>query len=212
MTQQCTVTAVGNILTHLSPPWGARQPQVATPFHSIRPPGMSVHDYLERISKYFQCSHQCFVICMVYLDRITKHHPEYMVNILNVHRLLVTGIMVAAKFWDDVHYRNSYYAMAAGLATSELNTLESGFLRLLQWRLHVSSEEYNLYQDLVHLAASGEVAPFCSRLEHPGHKGLCSAKEAEDMEESTDAGDSEEDEAEEEEGQEGHWNLFDNNV
>ncbi|KAG5099322.1 hypothetical protein JHK82_044374 [Glycine max] len=58
--------------------------------------------YLERIFKYANCNPSCFVVAYVYLDRFTQRQPSLPINTFNVHRLLITSVMVAAKFMDDI--------------------------------------------------------------------------------------------------------------
>jgi|Transcript_67931 hypothetical protein len=147
------VPALANVLSHMASLSG--RPQRATRFHAIRPPQLSICDYLSRISTYFQCSHECFVLGLVYIDRIVKLHPEFTICHLNIHRLLVTSIMLSAKFFDDVYYSNSYYAKVGGVRTQELNALEAQFLVLIQWKLHVLPQEYDQYRNHVLMAVRG---------------------------------------------------------
>merc|ERR1719238_157854 len=136
------VAALANVLTHLASLAGAGRPKKVTHFHCVSAPQLSIHDYLMRISKYFQCSHECFVLCLVYIDRIVKREPKFTICDLNIHRLLVTSVMLAAKFFDDVYYSNAYYAKVGGVRTQELNALEALFLKLIEYRLHVLPHEY----------------------------------------------------------------------
>merc|ERR1719409_2507088 len=140
----------------------ATAPQRVTRFHAIRAPQLSIHDYLMRIAKYFQCSSECFVLCLIYIDRIVKQHPEFTISNLNIHRLLVTSVMLAAKFFDDVYYSNAYYAKVGGVKTKEVNALESQFLQLIDWKLHVSPQEYDQYRNHVYMAVRGGV-PMCQQ-------------------------------------------------
>ncbi|OIW09237.1 hypothetical protein TanjilG_26450 [Lupinus angustifolius] len=70
-------------------------------FHGVRAPNISIPKYLERIYKYTNCSPSCFVVGYVYIDRLTHKYPHSLVISLNVHRLLVTSVMVASKMLDD---------------------------------------------------------------------------------------------------------------
>lgn len=79
-------------------------------FHALRPPAISIKDYLQRVAKYAACSGECFVLALVYIDRIIQSNPTFVVNSLNIHRLLITSIMLAAKFFDDQYFNNAYYA------------------------------------------------------------------------------------------------------
>lgn len=152
------VPALASVLTHLAS-LAAPRPQRVTRFHAVRDPQLSVHEYLMRIQTYFQCSHECFVLGLVYIDRIVKLHPEFTICKLNIHRLLVTSVMLAAKFFDDVYYSNAYYAKVGGVKTAELNALEALFLKLIEWRLHVLPQEYEQYRNHVLTAVRGLPAP-----------------------------------------------------
>lgn len=152
--RQVLVTALAHVLTHLAS-LGHRQ-QRFTCFHAVRVPRLSVHEYLSRVATYFHCSDQCLVLSLVYIDRIVKLRPEFVVSTLSIHRLLMTSVMVAAKFWDDVFYSNAHYAKVGGVTASECSALEAQFLKLINWRLHVLPQEYATYLNQVLVAAWGQ--------------------------------------------------------
>jgi len=60
--------------------------------------------------------------------------------------------MLAVKFFDDVYYSNAYYAKVGGVKTKEVNTLEQHFLRLIDWQLAVTPQEYEQYRNQVFAA------------------------------------------------------------
>ncbi|OMO60173.1 Cyclin P/U [Corchorus capsularis] len=114
-------------------------------FHGVRAPNISIPKYLERIYKYTNCSPSCFVVGYVYIDRLAHKHPDSLLISLNVHRLLVTSVMVAAKMLDDVHYNNAFYARVGGVSNAELNRLEIELLFLLDFGVMVSSRVFESY-------------------------------------------------------------------
>lgn len=61
-------------------------------------------------------------------------------------RILVTAVILAAKFFDDVYFSNSFYARIGGLPSSEMNVLEAHFLNLIKYNLYVSPREYEAYR------------------------------------------------------------------
>ncbi|KAL1351495.1 hypothetical protein HN51_015415 [Arachis hypogaea] len=117
---------------------------VVTVFHGLRAPTLSVQKYIDRIFKYAGCSPSCFVVAHIYVDRFLQH-TEVKLTSLNVHRLLITSIMVAAKFMDDAFFNNAYYARVGGVSTSELNRLEMSFLFGIDFRLQVSIGTFGKY-------------------------------------------------------------------
>ncbi|KAG6722365.1 hypothetical protein I3842_03G155500 [Carya illinoinensis] len=114
-------------------------------FHGVRAPSISVQRYLERLYKYTNCSPSCFVVGYVYIDRLVHRHPDSLVISLNVHRLLVTSVMVASKMLDDEHYNNAFFARAGGVSNAELNRLELELLFLLDFGVTVSSRVFEIY-------------------------------------------------------------------
>lgn len=122
-------------------------------FHSVQMPNISIYDYMSRIFTFFNCSGSCYVAALVYLDRVNKRQAEVTVSKLSSHRLLVTSVMVAAKFYDDTFYSNAYYAFLGGLTTKEINSLEASFLKLLNWSLHIYPEEFKVYTDICRACA-----------------------------------------------------------
>lgn len=71
-------------------------------FHGLTRPTISIETYLQRIFKYANCSSSCYIVAYVYLDRFTQRHPALPLNSFNVHRLLITSVMLSAKFMDDM--------------------------------------------------------------------------------------------------------------
>ncbi|KAK9137264.1 hypothetical protein Sjap_007858 [Stephania japonica] len=112
-----------------------------TIFHGLGAPTLSIRQYIERIFKYSSCSPSCFVVAHIYLDRYLQRGDVYLTS-LNVHRLLITSVMIAAKFVDDAFFNNAYYAKVGGVSTAEMNRLEMDFLFSLNFRLHVTVDAF----------------------------------------------------------------------
>ena len=122
-------------------------PTQVTPFHSSRPPAITVKSYLEdRILKYAGCSEETFILALIYMDQVVQFNPDFVISSLNVHRLLITAIMLASKFFDDVYYNNSYYARVGGISNQEVNSLEMEMLRMISFSLFVQPEQYERYR------------------------------------------------------------------
>lgn len=116
-----------------------------SPFYGVREPGISLEKYIERIYKYTSCSPSCFVVGFVYIDRLLHKYPDSLLVSLNVHRLLLTSVLVASKILDDVHYNNAFYARVGGVSITELNRLEIELLFLLDFKVTVSSRVFESY-------------------------------------------------------------------
>jgi len=136
-------------------------------FHAQRPPAISISDYLLRIAKYALCSGECFVLALVYIDRIIQQNPTFVVNSLNIHRLLITSVMLAAKFFDDQYFNNAYYAKVGGVPANEMNSLEVEFLFMTNFNLFVTTETYKQYYQELWNHANSNSACGCSASKVP---------------------------------------------
>lgn len=117
-----------------------------TKFHALKAPGISIKQYLERIHKYASCTTECFILALIYIDRLIENN-NFILSELNAHRVIITAILLAAKFFDDAYYNNAYYAKVGGVLVSEMNGLEVEFLFRINFSLHVKPEIFAKYQD-----------------------------------------------------------------
>eukprot|EP00755_Sulcionema_specki_P032698 Sspe_Gene.99298::Locus_72780_Transcript_1_1_Confidence_1.000_Length_517::g.99298::m.99298 len=73
------------------------------PRHGVQ---LSVNDYLVRIVRNAHCSPQVFVVMAILMERYLDK-KRIAVSYINVHRLILTCFVVAAKLRDDVLYWGS---------------------------------------------------------------------------------------------------------
>jgi len=112
------------------------------PFDALSEPKITVPCYFERIRQYSQATPETILCAVVLIRRIARNTGLVVTN-LNVHRLLVTAIMVFAKFYDDEIDSNARWARIAGVKKIEMNNLEVEFLNRCQFDLRVSQEEFH---------------------------------------------------------------------
>ncbi|KAK2998517.1 hypothetical protein RJ639_023762 [Escallonia herrerae] len=124
-------------------PWSASSNKRIFECHET--PDMTIQSYLERIFRYTRAGPSVYVVAYVYIDRFCGFHPEFRISARNVHRLLITTIMVASKYVEDMNYRNSYFARVGGFTTKEMNKLELEFLFMMGFKLHVNVSVFESY-------------------------------------------------------------------
>jgi hypothetical protein len=93
-------------------------------FNSSTIPSISLEDFLRRLHKYTQFSAECLVIAIVYIDRYNMEMPEFSLNNLNVHKMVLTAVLLSAKFQDDFYYDNKAFEFAGGVNAMHLHELE----------------------------------------------------------------------------------------
>ncbi|KAJ8635755.1 hypothetical protein MRB53_010022 [Persea americana] len=120
-------------------------------FDCITRPSISIQSYLERIVRLADCSPSCYVVAYIYLDRFIKNQPWCPITFYNVHFLVLTSVMVSAKFMDDIHYNNGYYAQIGAVSSTKyMNFLEKNFLFDLNFELNVTVSDFYSYVSLLH--------------------------------------------------------------
>ncbi|EXC36981.1 hypothetical protein L484_000801 [Morus notabilis] len=131
--------------------------EIITIFHGSKAPAMSMKRYVERIFKYSNCSTSCYVFAYIYIERFLQKRASFYLTSLTVHRLLITSVMLAAKFLDDATESNAYYAEVGGVSTEEMNELEMAFLFSLEFSLLVTAEDFAHYCQYLEVKVAGEI-------------------------------------------------------
>ncbi|KAL9109611.1 MAG: hypothetical protein Q9227_005791 [Pyrenula ochraceoflavens] len=106
-----------------------------TRFHSRAPPGISVRDYLQRLTQHATLSQPILLSMVYYIDRLCALYPAFTINSLTVHRFLIASATVASKGLSDSFWTNKTYAKVGGVSLKELALLELEFLCRLEWRI-----------------------------------------------------------------------------
>uniref|UniRef100_J3M020 Cyclin n=1 Tax=Oryza brachyantha TaxID=4533 RepID=J3M020_ORYBR len=120
-------------------------PAAASPFRATTKPDISVRAYMARIARFAGCSPACYVVAYIYLDRLLRRRRAHSVDSYSVHRLLITAVLAAVKFMDDICYNNAYFAKVGGVSLPEMNYLEVDFLFGVGFDLNVSPETFGHY-------------------------------------------------------------------
>jgi len=116
-----------------------------TKFRALRLPKITISAYIRRIVFYSNCSEECFVIALIYIERLVGRNKNFFINEFNVHRLILTSVMLAAKYYDDNHFDNAYYSRVGGLSCKEINELERELLLMINFNVHVENELFTAW-------------------------------------------------------------------
>lgn len=106
-----------------------------TRFHSRAPPGISVLDYLQRLTTHATLSPPILLSMVYYIDKLCAIYPAFTMTSLTVHRFLITSATVASKGLSDSFWTNRTYARVGGVSVKELALLELEFLVRMNWRI-----------------------------------------------------------------------------
>ncbi|MCJ1340335.1 hypothetical protein MMC09_005629 [Bachmanniomyces sp. S44760] len=130
-----------------------------TRFHSRAPPGISVIDYLQRLTTHATLSPPILLSMVYYIDRLCALYPAFTISSLTVHRFLITSATVASKGLSDSFWTNNTYARVGGVSLKELALLELEFLWRVEWRIVPKPEVLvDYYRSLVERSEGFEIA------------------------------------------------------
>ena len=175
--QEAVITILGKVLdvtvarAAQDPHRGAQVHSSLRVFQGGRRCPLKPSAFLARMLKYGHCSPCCLLVAMVYLQRINLRCSSTLVMTPhNIQRLLLTAVMLASKFLDDLFCSNQQvkhtprvcpcarrwsqarltcrrtllqWASIGDLQLREMNELELHMLKLLDFSLSISREIYN---------------------------------------------------------------------
>mmetsp|Transcript_7296 Transcript_7296/g.22222 ORF Transcript_7296/g.22222 Transcript_7296/m.22222 type:complete len:191 (-) Transcript_7296:144-716(-) len=135
-----------------------RTPRNFTVYHRAELPAISPAFYVRRIALYGSFSPSCLLLGLYYIDRLAHKDHRFLLNCNNVHRLLITAIMLACKYLEDTKISLNHFAVVGGVSQRELVQQEADMLRRLEFRLSISPDELNTYrrclsEEFLHIGA-----------------------------------------------------------
>ena len=114
-------------------------------FSSKSIPEISLQDYLKRIISYSQIENNTLITSLIYIDRLCQK-TKLILTPYNMHRIIFTSILLSLKYNEDTLYSFSFYSKIAGVNVKELKSLESEFIKLIDFSLYVEAEQFEKYK------------------------------------------------------------------
>ncbi|KAM0935555.1 putative cyclin PHO80, Cyclin-like superfamily [Dioscorea sansibarensis] len=145
--------------------------KILTVFHRRRPLNMSIRVFLKRITPRVNCSWSCYLLAYIYLQRFIQRYPLALIDSYSVHNFIITSLLLAMKFMHNKEYKNSDFAIIGLLPKAEMNLLEAKFMAAIDYRLHVSTEEFVSNYIRMNMSGTSRICHCCcSELLHqPPH-------------------------------------------
>jgi len=103
------------------------------------PPLQDAVAFVHRLAVRQRFSPPCAVLALCYLERVAHALP---LAATSARRLILTALLVAAKFHDDHTFTNRDWAASDAISLQDLNRLELLFLKALDWRAALSQADY----------------------------------------------------------------------
>ena len=114
------------------------------PFYCKNVPNISIEYYIQRIRKYTAIENSTLILSLIYADRICALNG-LLLQPTNIHRIILSCVVLAIKFNEDAIYNNDYFAQIGGVSLKEMNYLEYHCLKMMNYNLVVDDEIFKKY-------------------------------------------------------------------
>jgi Cyclin len=121
-------------------PLNVQHSAITRKFYSKQPPPISLEDYLMRIHKFCPMSTAVYLATSFYIHKLAVDERAIPVTRRNSHRLLLAGLRVAMKAFEDLSYPHSRFSKVGGVSEGELARLEISFCFLTNFEFKTSKE------------------------------------------------------------------------
>lgn len=109
---------------------------------TIVKPKISFFEYLTRILKYCKLHLATVIFSLVYIDRLPDN---FILTDNNIHKIVLTSILLACKINEDIIHSNLYFSKVGGINLFDINLLENDLLNLIKFNLFVDDITFNKY-------------------------------------------------------------------
>jgi ATP-dependent 26S proteasome regulatory subunit len=105
---------------------------------------ITLEDYLMRIRKHSDLELNTLVCSFILIDKLINTH-RIILSTKNVHKILLSGILISIKFMEDVIYKQNDYAKIGGVSLSSLSAIETAFLKIIDYKIVISHDVFEQY-------------------------------------------------------------------
>jgi len=111
-------------------------------FDCVEEPGDSAGDFLKSLQPLGVKTEE-WILATALVHKLLDRTGSFL-GIFNVHRLMLTAVMLSVKLCRDRDVRGVPQALSekTGVPVEDLVKMEKAFLSLLDWELHVTRTEY----------------------------------------------------------------------
>jgi hypothetical protein len=109
---------------------------------------LTIKKYLENLVKVTQIESSTLIAMLIYIDRLCEIN-NFVVNSLNVYRIIFSSFVIAIKYNEEKDFNNEFFSKLAGMSLTEMNLLELIYLNLIDYKLYISDEDFlNYYENI----------------------------------------------------------------
>jgi ribosomal protein L18 len=104
----------------------------------------SISFYLRQIFQTAQCSVDCTIVCLIYIERLLER-SGLKLTVKNWRSLIAIGMLLASKVNDDLSMVNADFAVFLPFKVDQINKWERQFLAGIKYDVRVAASQYTKY-------------------------------------------------------------------
>lgn len=118
-------------------------------FNAKKVPLIKLEKYVTRIMTLTKCEENTMIHALILIDNLCEKNNIFLTKV-NTHRILITAVVIAIKYLEDIYFSNAYYCKVGGISLSDLNNYELEFLQYLGFNAYVNLDTYEKYTSSIY--------------------------------------------------------------
>jgi hypothetical protein len=114
-------------------------------FNAKKPPLIKLEKYIQRIISATKCEEDTIIHSLFLIDSLCEINDIFLTK-RNLHRILISAVVIAIKYSEDVYYSNDFYAKVGGISLQELNKLELEFFQMIHYKVYAEESVFLKYK------------------------------------------------------------------
>jgi hypothetical protein len=115
----------------------AQTPEIHNLFYTGEIPDISIINYMDRLKIYCHVDNYEMAYAHIYVGRLIDR--GIVLSDFNIYNIMITCLVLAIKYLNDVWYSNKYYALVGCIDLENLNIFELEVAFLLDWDFGLNS-------------------------------------------------------------------------
>jgi hypothetical protein len=108
--------------------------------------------FINRLLEHGGSSMTTLLYSFILLERFLELNPNIQFNKRSAILLIMSAFITSVKMQEDYVYEDEAYSKLGGISCSKLNTIETHFLELLDYKTFVSQEEFKKFVSRNHFS------------------------------------------------------------
>eukprot|EP00298_Acanthocystis_sp_HF-20_P005924 c15938_g1_i1.p1 GENE.c15938_g1_i1~~c15938_g1_i1.p1 ORF type:complete len:180 (+),score=44.88 c15938_g1_i1:92-631(+) len=125
----------------------AKQNQMITRSAYSNPHPEPLGALINRLNQYVRCSPSCYVVALLYMDRLLQQNRDIVMTLDTVQLLFTTSLLISNQYLDDQPELTLQFARIARISPANLANLKTDFLFRIKFSLSFTQSELLSYSD-----------------------------------------------------------------